>query len=598
MHRSYGHRWSVELDWSVFCAVWRWPRSLSLSAPAGAAAQAVYGSLSGTVTDNSGGALPGVTVAITSLERNIVDTVVTNESGIYAKDRLLPGTYEVKAELAGFKTAVVPRVTVSVDTQTPVNFKLEVGAVTEEVTVSGGAPLLKTDRADVATRFDAKELTELPVLDRNFTKFILLTPGAQQMGWQHAASENPQGSTQTQINGQHFSGTGYQLDGTENRDPILGIIVVNPTLESIGESKITSQNYDAEFGQATAGVVSVQTKSGTNDLHGSAFEFFRNAALQARNPFREARVNPLTGKFIPDTTKNQFGGSVGGPIMQNKWFFFGDYQGTRQDQGGSRLVSVPTDLARTGNFSEYGQAIFDPATGAAFPNATIPAVAAVAAGPRAPRPDPAAERSGHGERHARQLHGVGRRGVHAELVQHPHRRPAVRPDEHVRPLFARQVHPQWRRGARCRRRRPGAGGHRRRVGVAQPEPRLRHRHGRVPVAAGRLPLRLVPVQGRRAAGRLRHDTGGRRRHPQSEQRRDVHQRLALALHARQPAGHELGLRPRRQRLQLPARREREAVAGGRQRHQDLGQPHQQGRASTCAAPTTSACPPISIARAS
>ena len=246
-----------------------------VSAPAGAAAQAVYGSLSGSVADNSGGALPGVTVAITSLERNIVDTVVTNESGIYAKDRLLPGTYEVKAELAGFKTAVVPRVTVSVDTQTPVNFKLEVGAVSEEVTVSGGAPLLKTDRADVATRFDSKELTELPVLDRNFTKFILLTPGAQQMGWQHAASENPQGSTQTQINGQHFSGTGYQLDGTENRDPILGIIVVNPSLESIGESKITSQNYDAEFGQATAGVVSVQTKSGANQLHGSAFEFFQ-----------------------------------------------------------------------------------------------------------------------------------------------------------------------------------------------------------------------------------------------------------------------------------------------------------------------------------
>jgi len=342
-------------------------------APANASAQAVYGSLSGSVTDNSGGALPGATVTITSVDRNTVDTVVTNESGLYSKDRLVPGTYEVKAELTGFKTAVVPRVTVSVDTQTPISFKLDVGALTEEVTVSGGAPLLKTDRADVATRFDSKELTELPVLDRNFTKFILLTPGAQQMGWQHAASENPQGSTQTQVNGQHFSGTDYQLDGTENRDPILGIIVINPTLESIGESKITSQNYDAEFGQAMAGVVSVQTKSGSNTVHGSGFEFFQNAALQARNPFRQARVDPLTGKFIPDTTKNQFGGSAGGPIAQNKWFFFGDYQGTHQNQGGSRLLSVPTALARAGNFSEYGQAIYDPATGAPFPNATIPA---------------------------------------------------------------------------------------------------------------------------------------------------------------------------------------------------------------------------------
>ena len=334
MHRSPGHRWSVELDWSVFLCGLAMTALAVVSAPAGAAAQAVYGSLSGSVTDNSGGALPGVTVAITSLERNIVDTVVTNESGIYAKDRLLPGTYEVKAELAGFKTAVVPRVTVSVDTQTPVNFKLEVGAVSEEVTVSGGAPLLKTDRADVATRFDAKELTELPVLDRNFTKFILLTPGAQRLGWQHAASENPQGSTQTQINGQHFSGTGYQLDGTENRDPILGIIVINPTLESIAESKVTSQNYDAEFGQATAGVVSVQTKSGSNDFHGSAFEFFQNEALQARNPFTQSRPDPVTGKLVPDSTRNQFGGSVGGPIAQNKWFFFGDYQGTRHDRGG------------------------------------------------------------------------------------------------------------------------------------------------------------------------------------------------------------------------------------------------------------------------
>jgi hypothetical protein len=337
-----------------------------------AAAQAVYGSISGTVSDATGGVLPGATVVITSVERKTVDTVLTNESGVYVKDRLLPGVYEVKADLQGFKSAIVPKVVVGVDSQVPINFKLEVGSSSEEITVTGGAPMLKTDRADVATRFDTKELTELPVLDRNFTKFILLTPGAQQLGWQHAASENPQGSTQIQINGQHFSGTGYQLDGTENRDPILGIIVVNPTLESVGESKVTSQNYDAEFGQATAGVVSVQTKSGTNSIHGSAFEFYQSDALQARNPFTQARVDPLTGKFIPDTTRNQFGGAVGGPIVQNKWFFFGDYQGTRHDQGGSRLVSVPTDLARTGNFSEYGVRIFDPATGQEFANATIP----------------------------------------------------------------------------------------------------------------------------------------------------------------------------------------------------------------------------------
>ena len=211
------------------------------------------------------------------------------------------------------------------------------------------------------------------MLDRNFTKFLLLTPGTQQLQWQHAASENPQGSTQTMVNGQHFSGTNYQLDGTDNRDPILGIIVINPTLESIGETKITSQNYDAEFGLAVAGVVSVQTRSGTNSLRGSAFEFFQNDALQARNPFTQFQADPLTGRFIPETKRNQFGASVGGPIVQNRWFYFGDYQGTRATQGGSRLLSVPTAAARGGDLSAYGVNIYDPQTGQQFEGNRIPA---------------------------------------------------------------------------------------------------------------------------------------------------------------------------------------------------------------------------------
>src|SRR5205085_3233039 len=157
------------------------------------------------------------------------------------------------------------------------------------------------DRADVATRFSEKEITDLPVLDRNFTKFILLTPGTQQLQRQHAASENPQGSAQTMVNGQHFSGTAYQLDGTENRDPILGLIVINPNFESIGEAKITTQNYDAEFGQALAGVVTVSTKSGGNALHGAAFVFRQNDLLQARNPLSQFQRDTVTGKFIPDT---------------------------------------------------------------------------------------------------------------------------------------------------------------------------------------------------------------------------------------------------------------------------------------------------------
>jgi Carboxypeptidase regulatory-like domain len=347
------------------------PRSLlpvilcvALFAPVRALAQAVYGSISGTITDSSGALVPGATVTITSVDRKTSDTVTTNEQGFYTKERLVPGVYQVKAELQGFKTAVFPDIRVSVDTNTPLNIKLALGAVSEAVTVSGFSPVLKTDRADVASTFDTKQISDLPVLDRNFTKFILLTPGTQQLQWQHAASENPQGSTQTMVNGQHFSGTGYQLDGTENRDPILGIIVINPNFEAIGETKITSQNYDAEFGQATAGVVSVQTKSGGNSLHGSGFEYFQNDKFQSRNPFSQSLPDPLTGLFVPKTKRNQYGGSVGGPIAKDRMFFFGDYQGTRSNVGGSRLLTVPTAAARGGDLSAYGVNIFDPSSGA------------------------------------------------------------------------------------------------------------------------------------------------------------------------------------------------------------------------------------------
>src|SRR5262249_17072010 len=215
------------------------------------------------------------------------------------------------------------------------------------------------------------QTTDLPILDRNFTKFILLTPGAQQLGWQQTSAENPQGSTQTMVNGQHFSGTGYQLDGTENRDPILGLIVVNPNFEAIGETKITSQNYDAEFGQAIAGVASVSTKSGTNDLHGTAFLFRQNDELQARNPLFQFQKDPTTGKFIPDTLRNQFGGAIGGPIIKNKLFFFGDYEGLRSKIGGSRLLTVPTAAARQGNLSAYLGDVIRDAQGAPIKVTTV-----------------------------------------------------------------------------------------------------------------------------------------------------------------------------------------------------------------------------------
>ncbi|MCL6507960.1 MAG: carboxypeptidase-like regulatory domain-containing protein, partial [Bryobacteraceae bacterium] len=238
--------------------------------------QAVYGSIFGTVTDPTGAVVPNAKITITDLDKNVKFETMTNAAGNYSRSQLVPGRYQVEVEATGFRKAVSRDIQVSVDTATRVDIRLEVGAVTEQVEVTAEAPLLKSDRADVATTFSTRQLTELPNVDRNFQSYLLLVPGSQKLGWQHASSENPQGSAQIMVGGQHFSGTGYLLDGTDNQDPILGIIVINPVMDSIAEAKVITQNYDAEFGLATSGMVTVQTKSGSNELHGSLFEYLRN----------------------------------------------------------------------------------------------------------------------------------------------------------------------------------------------------------------------------------------------------------------------------------------------------------------------------------
>jgi len=348
-----------------------------------ASGQAVYGSIIGTVTDPSGAAVPGAKVTVTSVGKGVSDTTTTNESGNYSVTHLIPDTYNIKVEGPGFKAFEVKNVLVSVDTASRVDGQFQVGGSTETVEVTAEVPQLKTDRADVATIFSEKQVEQLPIYNRNFTQLVLLTPGTQQQGWSHASSENPQNSLQTKVNGQTFSGTGFQLDGTDNRDPILGIIVINPPLDSVTEAKVTSQNYDAEFGQAIAGVVTSQTKSGSNSLHGTAFGFRRSDALQARDPFANKNPNPVTHRFLPQTLWGQFGGSVGGPIKKDKLFFFGDYQGQRQKNGSSFTQTVPSDLVRTSclnasgtstgcDLSQYSLTATDPTTGMAFPGNVIP----------------------------------------------------------------------------------------------------------------------------------------------------------------------------------------------------------------------------------
>jgi len=345
-----------------------------------ASGQAVFGSIFGTVTDPSGAAVPNAKVTVTSATKATSYTATTNADGNYSVTHLIPDTYNVRAEAAGFKAFEVKNTPVSADAAARVDGQFQVGGTTETVEVTSEAPQLKTDRADVAIEFNQRYVEDLPVLNRNFTSFELLSPGTQKLvGWSHAATENPQGGQQIFVNGQHFSGTGFELDGTDNQDPILGIIVVNPNLEAIQESKIALQNYDAEFGKAVAGLVTVQTKSGTNDVHGSGFYFRRTDALAARDPFTQFQKDPITGRFIPPARWQQFGGTLGGPIIKNKLFFFGDYQGTRQKVGITNLLTIPTAKVlstctqTTGNcdLSEYlalgavpgGGQVYDPSTG-------------------------------------------------------------------------------------------------------------------------------------------------------------------------------------------------------------------------------------------
>jgi hypothetical protein len=339
-----------------------------------ASAQAVYGSIFGTITDPSGAAVAGAKVTVTSATKGTTVETTTNSDGNYGVTHLIPDTYNIRAEGSGFKAFETKNINVSADASARVDGQFQVGGSTETVEVTGESPQLKTDRADVATIFNDRAVEDLPLFNRNFTALVLASPGSQQLGWGHASSENPQGSLQTKVNGQTFAGTGFQLDGTDNRDPILGIIVINPTLESVTEAKMTSQNYDAEFGQAIAGVVASQTKSGTNSLHGSAFGFRRSDATQARDPFSQSpsKANPITGRTIPPILYGQYGASVGGPIVKDKLFFFGDYQATRSKIGSSFLQSVPSALVRSTcgvagvancNLSEFTSQIYDPLTG-------------------------------------------------------------------------------------------------------------------------------------------------------------------------------------------------------------------------------------------
>jgi hypothetical protein len=359
-------------------------------------AQAVYGTIFGSVVDNSGAVIPGATISITDTNKGTTVTATANEAGEFTVGHLIPDTYDVTVTFAGFKTFTSNGLIVYADQSIKVEAKMEVGTAAQTVEVSATTvEQLKTDRADVSTTFTAKEVQDLPIGNRNFTNLQLLLPGAQQLGWSHAADENPQGSQQIMVDGQTFGGVAFMLDGTDNQDPVLGIIVVNPNMDSLTETKITTQNFDAEFGKAVSSVVTAQTKSGTNSFHGSAFDYRESNANQATNPYTQFRAPGATNNdgLVPPGLRNQFGGSIGGPFLKDRLWGFGDVQFVRQKVGTSAVMTVPTAYlintclgaaTSTGvpgcDFSQYNTAatlgsagnIYDP-TGKQYPGNVIPA---------------------------------------------------------------------------------------------------------------------------------------------------------------------------------------------------------------------------------
>jgi Carboxypeptidase regulatory-like domain len=333
-------------------------------------AQSTYGAIHGIVREGSGEPVAGATVIVTSVEKGTQFKQKTNKNGHYEFLQLLPESYDLTAEAAGKKTTTQD-ISVVADGEALVDPILPSNGQPSAITGTVGGSMLKT-RTDLSTTFDRNAIQSLPNFDQNASTFPLLAPGAQIVGGNQNHSQNPEQSIQVSLNGSPFGGTASLLDGTDNRIPQNQTFAINPALESLAEIKITTQSYDAETGQALSGVVAVETRSGSNAWHGSLLDFRRTNWGEASNPHLQ---NPALATISPFRI-DLFGGSLGGPIVKNKLFVFGDYQGTRSSFTSTRVLNVPTQLVRITclnptiaycDLSEYGTTIYDPQMKASTP---------------------------------------------------------------------------------------------------------------------------------------------------------------------------------------------------------------------------------------
>ncbi|MBI1788317.1 MAG: carboxypeptidase regulatory-like domain-containing protein, partial [Acidobacteria bacterium] len=341
--------------------------------------QAQSGTIVGTVTDQAGAVIPGARVTLVNEGTQFTRAAAANSSGQYVAYSVPTGAYTITAEQQGFQKLVRSGVRLTAADTLTVDLQLTLGSVQETVQVTAESPLLQSQTAIVSSLVSNQQIVEMPLNGRTFTALLKLSPGAY-TGSSTNLTNSPyamRGDVNVSVNGSSAQNNSYLIDGMVNRNLWLSTLIMVPTIDSIQEVRMLTSNYSAEYGAAAGAVTIVQTRSGSNQFHGSAYEFFRNDKLDANTFF-----NNRGGAAKPAFRRNEFGGTYGGPIRRDRTFFFADYQGIRLRQPRSIISTIPTLAQRafvtSGDFSGLGAVIFDPEnlTGnqrTAFPGNRIPA---------------------------------------------------------------------------------------------------------------------------------------------------------------------------------------------------------------------------------
>src|SRR5215510_3995237 len=337
---------------------------LASTTPLSAFGQTHRGSVRGTLTDSASRPIANVTVKLIQNETNESRTTTTGDQGEFTISSLPPGPYRIEVEFTGYKK-YSRLVTLQVNQDLRLDISLDVGPITEELVVTAPETSLRKDSAVVGTVIENRQIANLPLDGRNFLELSLLVPGVSPSA--QGSANSVRGDFAFNINGAREESNSFLLDGVYNIDPKLNSAGVNPPVDAIREFEMLTSSYDASFGRNVGAQVNVVLKSGSNSMHGAAYEFFRNGALDARNFFAPA------GEKAAKYQRNQFGFAVGGPVVRNRTFFFADYEGTRVREGITRVTNVPTLAERKGDFSQsLFRAPINPFTQQPFPQNKIP----------------------------------------------------------------------------------------------------------------------------------------------------------------------------------------------------------------------------------